>query len=189
MGNSIVGTNTTTMRDHFWNVGANEDGRHRMIQSPAFTVAAAAADPLLGTGMDSVFYAKTVLNTVQWFRRNVVNIYQVTPALLTGTVTNVTSSYQTVVAVPANCYGEIFMYTTNGTADEARYQTMTGFFRSDGTYVNAWAIANKPQGSATVGNGLKFGNGNDADLLNIKVRVADAPSGATWTYIITYRAL
>ena len=59
MGNSIVGTNTTATRDHFWNVGTNEDGRHRFIQSPKFTVGGNPADPVLGTGMDGVRYIKS----------------------------------------------------------------------------------------------------------------------------------
>ena len=59
MGNSVVGSNAVTTRDHFWNVDANLDGRHRFIQSPAFTVGAVPADPVIGTGMDGVFYLKT----------------------------------------------------------------------------------------------------------------------------------
>lgn len=84
MGNSIVGTNTTSTRDHFWNVGANEDGRHRFVQSPAFTVGLLPADPVLGTGMDSVLYSKLKLaaesvaqQDVQPFFRNASAIMQI----------------------------------------------------------------------------------------------------------------
>jgi hypothetical protein len=189
MGNSVVGTNTNTTRDHFWAVGSDEDGRHRFMQSPGFVDSGGdPSDPVLGVGMDGVLYLKKVLDNFEWFRRNANGIYQVSPVVKTGVV-KIPSSYVNVVAVPANCYGEIFMYTTNTSASDAAYQTVTGFFRSDGAFTNAWAIANKPQGSATVGNGLKFGNGNDASGLNIRARAADAPDDADWNYIVTYRAL
>lgn len=84
MGNSIVGTNTTSTRDHFWNVGSDEDGRHRFIQSPAFTVGSLPVDPVLGTGMDSVTYSKLKLvaestsqQDVQPFFRNASAIMQI----------------------------------------------------------------------------------------------------------------
>lgn len=84
MGLSIVGTNTVTTRDHFWNVGTNEDGRHRFIQSPAFTVASLPVDPVLGTGMDSVTYSKLKLvaestsqQDVQPFFRNASAVMQI----------------------------------------------------------------------------------------------------------------
>ena len=59
--------------DHFWNVGANEDGRHRFIQSSAFTVGGAAENPVVGTGMDGVTYLrsdKTNTPRVQGYYRN-----------------------------------------------------------------------------------------------------------------------
>ncbi len=190
MGDSIVGTNTVTTRDHFWNVGSNEDGRHRFIQSPAFTVGATATNPVIGTGMDGVFYLKTVKNRAEWFHRNAAGIFQVTPGYKTGTVSAITSSYVTVDSVPINVYGEIFMYATvTGTASQERFRTITGFFRSNGTTVNSWALANSVEGTSSYANGLKFGNGADASGLNIRVRLGDATSGLDWTYIITYRAL
>lgn len=84
MGNSIVGTNTVTTRDHFWNVGSDEDGRHRFMQSPAFTVGGLPVDPVIGTGMDSVMYSKLKLaaeavaqQDVQPFFRNSSAIMQI----------------------------------------------------------------------------------------------------------------
>lgn len=83
MGNSVVGTNTVTTRDHFWNVGSNENGRHRFIQSPAFTVGGLPTNPVIGTGMDSVLFSKlltvtesTAQQDVQPFFRNVTGIMQ-----------------------------------------------------------------------------------------------------------------
>jgi hypothetical protein len=183
MGNSIVGTNTNTTRDHFWNVGSNEDGRHRFIQSPAFTVGGNPADPVIGTGMDAVVYSKVTNGRAEWFNRNAAGIYQFCPSFLSGTVV-VGGSYGTVVAVPASVYGEIFMFTTA----QGKYSTVTGFFRSNGAAVESWALVNAAQGDDTA-NGLKFGNGSDASGLNIRARAEDASSGQTWNYRITYRAI
>lgn len=188
MGNSVVGTNTNTTRDHFWNVGANEDGRHRFINSPAFTVGGNPADAVLGTGMDSVLYAKTVKGTVQWFQRNAGGIYQWMPAFLTGTV-SVTSdnTYVNITAVPTDVYGEIFMYIPDNGIDE-RVAVQTGYFRSNGTKVNAWSIPFRIQGSSTNFIALKFGNGSDASGLNLRVRADAVGTIDDWTYFVTYRA-
>lgn len=188
MGNSIVGTNTASTRDHFWDVGTNEDGRHRFIQSVGFTVGGLADDPVIGTGMDSVLYAKETNSRVEWFHRNNSGIYQFIPSVVTGDVViNVSgTTYQDLgVSVPANVYGDIFIYTTA----LGRFSAVTGFFRSDGATVEAWAITNHAQGTSSAVAALKFGNGSEADLLNIRVRCDDAATGQTWHYIVTYREL
>ncbi len=185
MGNSVVGTNTNTTRDHFWNVGTNEDGRHRFIQSPAFTVGGMAADPVIGTGMDSVEYTKTILGTVQGFFRNAQGIYQHIPALLTGTVVIPSANvYSNIVAVPANCYGEIFMYTTI----QGELSAQLGFFRAGAALVEAWSTPETTQSNGDAAIALKFGNGSQASGLNIRARRAQS-SNINWNYIITYRAL
>lgn len=83
LGASIIGTNTVTTRDHFWDVGADQDGRHRFMQSPPFTVGGLPVDPVLGTSMGQVMYAKTKTaaespdqQDVQPFARNGTNIMQ-----------------------------------------------------------------------------------------------------------------
>ena len=83
MGPSVVGTNAVTTRDHFWNVDPNLDGRHRFIQSPAFTVGGLPTDPVVGTSMDGVLYTKTktatestVQQDVQPFFRNTSQVFQ-----------------------------------------------------------------------------------------------------------------
>lgn len=183
MGGDAVGTNTTSTRDHFWGLGSDEDGRHRFIQSPAFTVGGSPDDPVVGTAMDAVLYAKTTNSQSQWFRRNSDGIYQVSPNVLTGTKT-VTSSYSTLVSVPANTYGDIFMYRTADTI----YSGSKGFFKSNGTIVQSWGLYQGPRGQGA-SLALKFGNGADANLLNIQVRSESAQSGNSWNYIVTYRSL
>jgi hypothetical protein len=186
MGNSVVGTNTTSTRDHFWNVGSNEDGRHRFIQSPAFTVGAVAADPVIGTGMDGVQYLKSDGLTparIEGFYRNSSGIYQHIPAFLSGSVAvNSSGTYSNVVAVPANCYGQIFMYTTA----LGKFSGVTGHFRSNATIVEAWGLTQSDDSTDT-NVPLKFASGTDAVDLNLKARRSDA-GAATWNYRITYRA-
>jgi hypothetical protein len=99
MGNSIVGTNTVTTRDHFWNVGANQDGRHRFIQSPGFTVGALPTDPVIGTGMDGVSFFKlltaiqsTAQQDVQPFYRNTTQVMQLLGIRAMGVFTGSSST-------------------------------------------------------------------------------------------------
>lgn len=188
MGNSIVGTNTTTTRDHFWDVGTNEDGRHRFINSPAFTVGGIAADPLVGTGMDAVLYLKVTNGNPEWFHRtNVIGapIFQVTPTYKTGLINMPNNTnYVTLINVPINVIGEIYMFT----AANGRRQGATGYFRSSATICDAWALYQGVEGGAQ-SLPLKFGNGSDASLLTIQVRNEDAANGQSWFYFITYRAI
>jgi len=186
MGNSVVGTNAVTTRDHFWNVGANEDGRHRFIQSPAFTVGALPTDPVVGTGMDSVLYAKTTNARSEWFHRNAAGIYQFIPSFLTGTHV-ITGSFTTMVAVPASVYGDIYVFqTTDGST-----RGQSGFFKSNATVCDAWPYALQAQSisSSSPKFNVIFGNGSNASGLNIRLRVEEAASGATWNYRVTYRAI
>lgn len=201
MGNSIVGTNTVTTRDHFWNVGANEDGRHRFMQSPGFTVGGNPEDPVLGTGMDGVLYLKSdglSPARVVGFYRNSSKIYQYIPVCKTGSVTLAPFSsivppvMVNMVSVPDNCYGEIFMYNTNGspTTNTYSFNAQTGFFFARDGVVQAWSLKYMVEGSSSSVAALKFANGSDASGLNIRVQPEDINnSHLSWNYIVTYRAL
>lgn len=187
MGNSIVGTNTVTTRDHFWNVGANEDGRHRFVQSPAFTVGAVATDPVIGTGMDGVQYLKTINTRAEWFHRNSAGIYQITPGYKTGTktVSVINNDYTTIDSVPANVWGEIYMWRTT----QGKNTVQQGFFRSDAATVEAFSLSMQVQGSNSDIINIKFGNGSEASGLNIRARNGAATNNVVWNYRITYRAI
>ena len=83
MGNVAVGTNLDTTRDHFWDVDASLDGRHRYINSVGFTVGGAPDDPVIGAGMDGVSYLRELTSTlstaqqdVQPFYRNATQVMQ-----------------------------------------------------------------------------------------------------------------
>jgi hypothetical protein len=191
MGNSVVGTNTVDTRDHFWDVGADLDGRHRFIQSPAFTVGGLPEDPVLGTGMDGVRYIKSdglTPSKVVGFYRNADNIYQYIPGLLTGTkLLNSSSTFVDIQSVPDNSYGEIFMWPT--TQPDDKYSVQVGFFKAEGGTCQAWSINYQVEGTGTPKNAIKFGNGSDASGLNIRGRIADGDTGLTWNYKVTYRVL
>ena len=182
MGNSIVGTNTNTTRDHFWDVGTSEDGRHRWIQSPAFTVGGNPADAVLGVGMDSVLYPKTTNSRVEWFHRNSSGIYQFMPSFISGSVAIAsTSTYVTIVAIPASVYGEIFIW------QQSTRDIQSGSFMSDGTVVEGFSntINIKAEGD----NGwTELLNGSGAVDLNLKIR-RDKGDNATYDYRIIYRAI
>jgi hypothetical protein len=124
---------------------------------------------------------------VEMFYRNTAGIYQVTPSFKSGTVV-VPSGYVNVTDVSANSYGEIFMWTDA----LGKYSAVTGFFRSNATTVEAWALTNHAQGSSAAVAALKFGNGSEAQSpsgFNIRARSDDASSGQTWNYRITYRGI
>lgn len=186
MGNSVVGTNTASTRDHFWNVGSNQDGRHRFMQSEGFTVGSVPADPVLGTGMDTVIYAKETNGQVQWFNRNINGIYQFIPTVLTGSVViPSTTAYTALVAVPANVYGSIFAYT----AALSSISTQIGFFRSDNTHVEAWSSLFRIDTTTDPSFAIKFANGASSSGLDIRAVRSTAIASQSWNYIVKYRAL
>lgn len=99
MGNSILGTNTNAVRDHFWDVSGDLDGRHRFMNSVGFTVGGTPTDPEIGANMDGVFYFKqksniesTVQQDVQLFYRNVPQIMQVLNIRAMGVFTGSSSN-------------------------------------------------------------------------------------------------
>lgn len=183
LGKSVVGTNAVDTRDHFWDVGSDEDGRHRFIQSVGFTVGGLADDPVIGTGMDSVIYCKETNSAFEWFRRNATGIYQFIPNVLTGDVV-INGSYGNVVAVPNNVYGEIYIYTTA----LGKRSAQLGQFRSLTNIVETWMIT-QTDDSTDTNVPLKGASGTDATTLDIRLRTSDAANGQTWHYIVTYRAL
>jgi hypothetical protein len=77
-------TNSDSIRDHYWSVSASLDGRHRYINMPAYTIAGAITDPVIGASCNSVIYTKTKTPTesvfqqdVQPFFRNASGIMQI----------------------------------------------------------------------------------------------------------------
>lgn len=186
MGNSVVGTNTNTTRDHFWKVGVDEDGRHRFMQSPAFTVGGNPADPVLGSGMNGVFYMKTVQTRCQGFFRNAEGIFQVFPAIITGTVTisgDGNSDWKDIADIPAQSYGEIFMWQTN---DGSYIQP--GSFASDNVSVRGFSYRQSQNGTGD-DYMIQLRN-NLSNSLKLQARRGNSGSSfdGDWNYVIMYRA-
>jgi hypothetical protein len=178
-------TKTTQNNDHFWDFGADEDGYHRKVsmESYADTDVGAPVDAPIPTGMDGVHYLKPANGRIEGFYRNASGIYQYVPSFLSGTVSvTSTSTYATVVAVPDDCYGHIYLFTTTS-ADDGQM----GFFKADGGVVQSYSLATTFASSSTAGFNLKLGNGAQASALNIRVRRDQGPS-ATYQYRITYWA-
>lgn len=172
-------TETTMNKDHFWNIGTDEDGRHNVVNMPTQT-----SDPSIATGMDGVRYLKSDGTRIQGFYRNANGIYQDIPAFLTGTQV-VTGSFTNMITVPNNVYGEIFMFR-DGDAEEGG---QVGFFKCQSNVCQAWSYGLRIQGSSTANYNIRFGNGTDASGLNIRVISQNASSGNTWNYRVTYRAI
>ena len=88
--NPIIQANTTYTetemnKDHFWNIGADEDGRHKFAQMPKYTDGAVATptSPTLGAGMDLAYFSRlktaieaTAQQDVQPYARNASAIMQ-----------------------------------------------------------------------------------------------------------------
>ncbi len=184
MGNDIIGTNAVTTRDHFWDVGANEDGRHRFIQSPAFTVGGNPDDPVVGTGMDGVLYLKTVnsdVARVEGFYRNSNGIYQYIPSFISGSkVISSTNTYVTLETIPINVYGEIFIW--QDTTAIMQY----GTFMTSATICEGYSSRIKLNGTSD-DYLIELRNVTSASL-DLQARRGSG-ANATWNYRITYRAI
>ena len=93
-------TNSDVIRDHFWKVDTNFDGRHRFINFPTFTIAGAATDPVIGASMQGVFYIKedSIDSENQIYFRNSTGVQKVS----SGHSSTVCSGYiKTIDATPA----------------------------------------------------------------------------------------
>ena len=176
---------TTQNNDHFWDFGTNEDGHHRKVSMENYedTDVGAPTDPTIPTGMDGVHYLKDANGRSEGFYRNASGIYQYIPSFLSGTVSiTSTSTYATIVAVPDDCYGHIYLFTTTS-ADDGQF----GFFKADGGVVQAYSMATSFASSSTAAVNLKLGNGAQASALNLRARRGEGPS-ATYAYRIVYWA-
>jgi len=78
-------TETEMNVDHFWNIGSDEDGRHKFAQMPKYTDGAVATptSPTIGSGMDLAYFARlktaleaTAAQDVQPYARNAGGIMQ-----------------------------------------------------------------------------------------------------------------
>lgn len=96
---------TTLNNDHFWNIGADEDGRHKFAQMPKYEDGAVATptSPTIAAGMDLAYFARLKTGTesvaqqdVQPYVRNDSAIMQLLGIRACGTF-NVSGGVVTVV--------------------------------------------------------------------------------------------
>lgn len=189
MGNDPIGTNNNLVRDHFWDVGSNEDGRHRFINSPGFTVGGNPADPDIGAGMDGVLYLKSdELNpeNILGFYKNSSGVIQYIPMQLKGIVSiPSSSSYTDIVNVPDNSYGDIFMYNTN--SDILTFTAQKAFYKARGGVCQSYSLEFGTSAAGFDGLSLLFANGTAASGLSIRARRRAASASLTdWNYIVRY---
>lgn len=191
MGTTAVGTVGVNVRDHFWNVGPNQDGRHRFIQSIGYTSGtgpAVPADPAVGTAMDGVIYLKqasVAVGRVEGFYRNTNGIYQFIPSYQTGTVNISGSTIQTIVSLPANVYGEIFFTKASDAS-----LCCKGIFSSSVGQTRGFTLRVRSTISGSFDYAIELLNDASGGL-NLRCREGDASSGAmngAWTWHLTYRA-
>ncbi len=171
---NTMGNAANNTKDHFWAVGANQDGHHRCVNMPQ-----QAGSPLPTTGMDGIFYIKQVSATntdVEAFYTNAINSYQFIPSFRKSTVA-LTNSYASVISVPANSLGQITIWLSN--------ITQTGFFRSDNTKVYAYSNRIKINGTST-DTVIELANNDNPNDFNIRAKNNISSSPITYNYLITY---
>jgi hypothetical protein len=172
---------TTMNLDHFWNIGDGTDGYHDQVNLQTQT---SDLTPALG----GVIYAKapSATNTaIQGFWKNATGTaYQFIPTFLTGTISiTSTSTYTTIVAIPAHSYGQVYLFTDTDTQD------MTfGYFKSSATLTEGYSsITLAGNSQSTYSFNVRLANGDQASDLNLKARLYYGAS-ATYQYRIMYWA-
>lgn len=98
MGNTANDTtNSDVIRDHYWNVDPNFDGRHRFVNMPTYTIGGTVDDPVLGNSMQGVLYVRedSVTSEHELYYRNAGGVKQITSNIgflaASGYVRNITT--------------------------------------------------------------------------------------------------
>jgi len=165
--------------DHQFNLtAAANDGYHNLIHMTL----QAPTGALASTGR---LYVKTVGGLVQlYYMDSAGTEYQVTPSfnVISGTV-NVSPAYATITAIPANMFGEVFLW-------QGRF-IQAGTFVSDGTVVNGYSYAEKYVSGSASSPMLALGfDAAGANLLNLTVANTSGIGGfnVMWNYKVFYRS-
>jgi len=177
-------TETTMNNDHFWNIGADEDGHHRAVNmmNYADTATGAPADAPIATGFDGVYYIKQVNGRNAGFYRNSDGIFQAVPGFISGSA-NITGSYQNIVALPDGCYGNVWFFKNDSSNAMA-----FGSFKCAGSIYQAYCLHIYPGNTATLQFPMRFGSADQVSGLNLRVRTSDGPTGV-YQYRIQFWAI
>lgn len=188
-------TETTMNIDHFWNDGTNKDGHHRQMQLPFTGTSSVPTDIVLDGSMDGGLYLRAVNGgsnqeaeifyldkTPNQYLLNVVQPtpipYQLSPCFKTGTINFANaSSFFTITAIPANSYGEIFIWKDGTRVIQA------GTFISDGTIVEGYSYLN-----FTSVISVNLGNFSNSTPIDLNLKGKGAASGL-YNYRIIYRGI
>lgn len=181
MGNVL--SNAEPSQDHFWNLN-QYSGHHRQVQMTnyAATYAGAPLEPTLNANMDGSIFVKIANDQFKGFFKNSTNTYQFIPAFVTGTH-NVTGSYTNVVALPNNCYGQVWMFKTGAAESDFGF----GAFRVTNSVCQAFCFPSNVGGSTSANLQLRFGSGDQASGLNFRVK-ADGGGTGNYAYRLIYWA-
>ena len=122
--------------DHVFNdTGQDTDGIHRQM-----TLVDRDTPTVLLTGSNSITYGKLASDNSSdvWFYNGTLN-NQLNWRELQGTC-NMTSSFSDIVAIPANCYGYIYLF--KDIAPNGQYVS-SGTFASNNSVTNGYSYAEK----------------------------------------------
>ena len=167
--------------DHVFNDSAQaSDGFHRQVHmfSRAIPVTLDGANSILYSWVDGLGQSQLK------FYNGVVD-YTITPTftVLSGTVT-VSSSFATIVAIPANVFGEVYLW-------KGRF-IQQGTFVSDASVVNGYSFAQKYKNGSAASEILTLGyDGDGASGLNLRIQNDGSGSGfnGVWNYKVFYRSV
>lgn len=164
---------TTQNNDHFWDIGTDEDGYHRRVSMERYsdTAIGAPTDAPIPTGMDGVYYLKQANSRIAGFYRNASGIFQSVPGFITGNA-NITTSYQNILVLPDNCYGQVWLFKSDDTNAMG-----FGSFKCSSAVCQAYCVQTLPGNTSTPQLPFRFGSADQVDGLNFRVRVSDAPQG------------
>lgn len=173
---------TIIAADHIFNdTAAANDGTHLQV-----TLTNRVDPTTVPAGTNSMVYGKTATDLVNelWFYDN-VTARQLNWRELSGTVTLNNSSFTTIAAVPANCFGYIFMFIDK--------VAQPGVWSSDASLVWGFATVEKFEKSVNLNYLVNFAEGTDASGLNLLGKTnVNTTNGvnlnATWTYKLYYRS-
>ena len=179
---------TTMKKDHHWNEGIPLSGHHNVIQQSNHTTNL----PRPIAPLNGELYVRTVSlaagneNSSQLFYLQEFSgyplAYQVTPAYLTGS-TALTGTFATVVTVPKNVYGTIYIWRNN----TRNIQTATFF--SDNTVVEGFSNRIKLKGSGADSSVLvefrNYFDGSADQGLQLQA-IVSADSNGTYNWKIFY---
>ena len=169
--------------DHIFNAtAAANDGTHRQV-----TLTNRIDPTNVPAGCNSMLYGKTAVDSVNelWFYDN-VSAKQLNWREIDGSVAIDNSSFATISAIPANCYGEVYLMSTTLT----KLIVQLGVFQSNGTIVNGFSMSEKFVSGSGASQILRLGfNGDGESGLNLQVKSESSSTNDTYQYRIFYRHL